>query len=248
MHIPGQSDQTAIATKFSSPSIQLVGTKSCSLSEQMSRSGSPAPAASYSGTRRYRLQSAASYLENLRGEFAIAHPGADFHSRPDIANRPNQVAFRASGNAVTAVKRGVGAKDAQEPFDALETLLCVFDCTRRRRKQSAFEIEETVAAHGEFARGTAGVQRRRNVQKTALVTVNPVAETAAHSLARMIEPLLSVADAIEQFALERACAVVHVPAKIGNVRHNEFRCCARSRRAQIGHEIADREINFVADG
>ncbi len=110
------------------------------------------------------------------------------------------------------------------------------------------QIDKTVAAHDEFAGGAARLQRRRNVQKTALVTVDLVAETAPQSLAGMIEPLLRVAHPVEQLAPERTRAVIHVPAKIGNVRDNEFRRCARSRGAQVGHEIADGEIDFVADG
>ena len=48
----------------------------------------------------------------LRTKFAVAYPGADFHSRPDIANRPDQVAFGISRNAVTAAQRGVGSEHA----------------------------------------------------------------------------------------------------------------------------------------
>ncbi len=49
---------------------------------------------------------------DLRAEFAVAHPGANFHSWPDIAHGPDQIAFGVSGNAVTAAKRGVGAEHA----------------------------------------------------------------------------------------------------------------------------------------
>ena len=105
-----------------------------------------------------------------------------------------------------------------------------------------------VATQHEFAGGTAGVQRRRNVQKTALVPFDLVAETAAQSLTGVIEPLLRVAHPVELLAPDCTRAVIHVSAKIANVRDNEFRRCARSRGAQVGHEIADREIDFVANG
>jgi hypothetical protein len=51
-------------------------------------------------------------LQNFRGEFAIAYPGANFHLWPDIANRPNQIAFGVSRNAVTAAQRGIGSEHA----------------------------------------------------------------------------------------------------------------------------------------
>src|SRR4029453_17304576 len=97
-----------------------------------------------------------------------------------------------------------------------------------------------VATQHEFAGGTARLQRNRNVQETALVTFDLVAETAPQSLTRMIEPLLGVAHPVEQLAPDCTRAVIHVSAKIGNLRDNEFRRCARSRGAQVSHENADR--------
>ena len=66
------------------------------------------------------------------------------------------------------------------------------------------------------------------------------------NFAGVIEPLLRVAHPVEQLASDCTRAVIQVPAKIGNVRDNEFRCRARSRGAQIGHEIANREIDFMS--
>src|SRR4029434_4472005 len=85
------------------------------------------------------------------------------------------------------------------------------------------------------------------MKKPALVTVDLVADTAAQSLARMIEPLLRVAHPVEQLAPERARGVIHVPAKIDNIGHNQFCRCARCGRAQICGEIADGKINLVTD-
>ena len=95
------------------------------------------------------------HLQNLRAEFAVAHPGANFHSWPDIAHGPDQIAFGVSRDAVTAAERGVGSEHAQDPFDAPETLPCVFEQVSGRRDQSPMQIRETVAAHHEFPHGTA---------------------------------------------------------------------------------------------
>ena len=109
------------------------------------------------------------------------------------------------------------------------------------------QIGKTIAAQHEFAGGAACLQCCGNVEEAALVTVDLVAETAPQSLARMIEPLLRFAHPVEQLAPDCTRAVVHVPSKIGNVRDNKFCRCARSRGAQVGHEIDFTISDFVAD-
>ena len=50
--------------------------------------------------------------KNLRTKFAVGYAGVNLHPRPDIAHRPDQVAFAVSRDAVTAAQRGVGAEHA----------------------------------------------------------------------------------------------------------------------------------------
>ena len=59
--------------------------------------------------------------------------------------------------------------------------------------------------------------------------------------------LLRVAQAFEKLARESAFEHIHAMPKIDNVRHNQFGGGAGSRRPQISNEIANREIDFVAD-
>src|SRR6267143_866903 len=61
----------------------------------------------------------------------------------------------------------------------------------------------------------------------------------------MIQSLLRIAHAIEQFTAESARAGGHVPAKIDNIGDNQFGGRARCRRAKIGHEIGNSEIDFM---
>ena len=53
---------------------------------------------------------------------------------------------------------------------------------------------ERLSAQHEFARGTACLQRTRDVKKAALVTVDSMRQATLQHLARVIEPLLYVAD------------------------------------------------------
>src|SRR6266536_851036 len=101
------------------------------------------------------------------------------------------------------------------------------------------QIGKTIAAHHELARRTACLQRTDDVEEAAFVAVDLMREATLQSLARVIEALLRVAHPVEQLAPDCTCAVIHVPAKIGNVRYNEFSCSARCGRAQVGYEIAD---------
>ena len=83
------------------------------------------------------------------------------------------------------------------------------------------------------------------MQETALITVDLMRETTLQSLARVVEPLLRVADSVQQLARERAHATVEPPLKVDNIGHDQFRGSAGCRRAQIRDEIADGKINFV---
>src|SRR5258707_1046657 len=80
------------------------------------------------------------------------------------------------------------------------------------------------------------------------IIVDLVTETAAQSLARVIEPLLRVAHPIEQLAAKPPRAGVEITDKIDNVADNQFRGRARCRRAQVGDEVANGKIDFVANG
>jgi hypothetical protein len=52
---------------------------------------------------------------------------------------------------------------------------------------------------------------------------------------------------IAQTFVKRSSEHIDSPPKIDNIWHNQFRGRARRWRAQVGHEIANRKINFVTD-
>jgi hypothetical protein len=86
------------------------------------------------------------------------------------------------------------------------------------------------------------------VEKAALVGVDLVCEATLQSLARVIQPLLRIANPIQQLARERARATVDLSLKIHNVGHDQFRRGTGCRCAQIRDEIAYGKIDFVANG
>ena len=66
-------------------------------------------------------------------------------------------------NAVTTAQRCVRAEHAQDSLTSGETLLSIFNEAERRGIEAPIQIGKTVVAHGEFAGGTARLQRARNV-------------------------------------------------------------------------------------
>ena len=72
-------------------------------------------------------------------------------------------------------------------------------------------------------------------------------KTALQGFARVIEPLLRVAYAVEQLAAQRARATIDLALEIDDVRDNQFGGGARGRRAQIRDKIANGKIDFVTD-
>jgi hypothetical protein len=86
------------------------------------------------------------------------------------------------------------------------------------------------------------------VKKAALVAVDPVCEATLQSLARVIQPLLRLADPVQQLARKRARTTVDLSLKVRDVGHDQFRRGTGRGRTQIRNEIADGEIDFVANG
>src|SRR5947207_8768716 len=109
------------------------------------------------------------------------------------------------------------------------------------------QIGETVAAHHEFPRGTARLQRSSDVEETAFVALDLVRKAALQGLASVVEPLLRVAHPVQQLACKPAHATVNSPLKIHNIWYDQFCRGTRCRSAQIRDEIADCEIDFVTD-
>src|SRR5262250_550018 len=123
----------------------------------------------------------------------------------------------------------------------------IFQDARRRFAEPALQIAEAIAAQHQFAYGTARLQYRDRVSKTATVIVDLVPETKPQRVARMIEPLLRVAHPIEQLAAKTARAALEVANKINHVAHDQLGGGARCWRTQIGHEIGNREIDLVSN-
>ncbi len=68
--------------------------------------------------------------------------------------------------------------------------------------------------------GLRACKTRSACEEAALVTVDLVREAALQSFARVIKPLLRVADPVEQLAPERAGATINPSLEIDNVGHN----------------------------
>src|SRR6266550_4626679 len=109
------------------------------------------------------------------------------------------------------------------------------------------QIDEAIATHHQLTFRTARVQRGRDVEEAALVAVDLVREATLQNLACVVQPLLRVAESVQQLARKPARATIDPPVKIDNIWHNQFRCSARCGRAQIRDEITNRKIDFVAD-
>ena len=107
------------------------------------------------------------------------------------------------------------------------------------------EIGKIVAAHHQFPRKLSGLQGRRNVKQTALVTLNLMRETALQGIPHVVEPLLRVAYAVQQLAAQRARAAIDLALKIDDIRDNQFGGSARGRRAQICDKVANGKVDFV---
>ena len=70
-------------------------------------------------------------LINFRAEVAVDDASADFHLWPNYSSCAYDLAAIVHGDAVTAVQCRVGSEDAQNSFDATETVSCVFNQARR---------------------------------------------------------------------------------------------------------------------
>jgi hypothetical protein len=66
------------------------------------------------------------------------------------------------------------------------------------------KVGKIVAAHHQFAHGTARLHHTQRMVQTALVALNLMRETTLQGLARVIEPLLRVAYAVQQLAASKA--------------------------------------------
>src|SRR5205814_2615392 len=136
----------------------------------------------------------------------------------DRRDGSNNFSAIVCSDAVAAAQGRVGAEYAQDSFNLSKTSLCVFHSAQRRRDKTSMQIDELIAPHEQLAGGATRLQGASDVDETTLIIVDFMTETAPQSLTRMIEPLLRVAHPVEQLAPERAHAVIHMPAKIDNVR------------------------------
>ena len=156
----------------------------------------------------------------IGSEFPVTNARTNFHPRMDHSDGLNNISALICGDAVTTTQRCVRAEHAQDSLSSIETLLSIFNEAGWRSVEAPMQINETIASHGDLAGGAACLQGRRNVQKTALVTVDLVAETPPQSLARVIEPLLRVAHPVQQLPRKRARATVNSSLEIDNIWHN----------------------------
>src|SRR5436309_11702900 len=93
-------------------------------------------------------------LRNLRAEFAVAYAGANFHFWPDCCDCSDDFSALVRRDTVAAAQGRVWAQDAQNSFDALKTVFCVFEEVVRAGDQPPMQIGKTVSTQHEFARGT----------------------------------------------------------------------------------------------
>ena len=100
-------------------------------------------------------------LQNFRVEFAVADAGTDCHFWLDFCRCANDLAAIIHGDAVTAAQRCVGSEHAQNSFDAIETMSCVFDQVPGAGDQSSMEIGKMVAAHHAVPPKAFGVATQR---------------------------------------------------------------------------------------
>src|SRR6516164_1151863 len=109
------------------------------------------------------------------------------------------------------------------------------------------EISKMVAAHHQLAQRTACLHHTKSMAQPPFVSLNLVRKTAPQGIARVIEALLRVANAIQQLVAQRACATVDLALEIYDIRDNQFGGGARGGRAQVCDKITNSKINFVTD-
>lgn len=129
----------------------------------------------------------------IRFKLPVAHSGANFHARMDHRDGSNNLSAIVCSDAVTAAQGCVGAEYAQDSFNSSKTLFCALHTAHRRRDQSPLQLDKTITTHHEFAGWAACLQRGRDVEETAFVTVDLMREAPVQNFPRMIEPLLRVA-------------------------------------------------------
>src|SRR4051794_37006145 len=109
------------------------------------------------------------------------------------------------------------------------------------------QIGKMVAAHHQFAHGTARLHHTKSMIQSAFVALNFVGETTLQGVPSVIESLLRVAYTVQQLAAERVRATFDLPLDVDEIRDNQFGGGAWRRRAQICYKIADGKIDFVTD-
>src|SRR5258705_1239156 len=108
------------------------------------------------------------------------------------------------------------------------------------------KIGKMVRANHELPRKLSGLQCGHDVGETPLVALNFMRETTLQGIPRVVEPLLSVAYAVQQLAAQRARATIDLALEIYDIRDNQFGGRARGRRPQIRDKVANGKIDFVA--
>src|SRR5437763_3118317 len=107
------------------------------------------------------------------------------------------------------------------------------------------EIGKLVAAHHEFAYGTACLHHTNSFVEASFVTLDFVRKTALQGMLRVVQPLLRVAYAVEQLLTQRARATIDLALEIDDIRDNQFRGSTGGRRTQVCDKIATGKIAFV---
>src|SRR5262249_24552782 len=111
----------------------------------------------------------------------------------------------------------------------------------------ALKFTEAISAKRQLAHWTARLQHIERVGESATVVVDLVGKRASQNFTGVIEPLLRVAHSIKQFAAKNTRAAVEMTAKIDHVLYDKLGGRAGRWRAQVGDEIANGEIDLVAD-
>src|SRR4026208_1145235 len=115
-------------------------------------------------------------LRYLRATFSVAASGAHFHLWPDCCDRTNNFSALVHRDAVSASQGRVRTQHAQDSFNALKTVRRVLQQSCGRSNQTPMQIREPIAAHDEFAHGTAFLYVSRDVGEVAFITVELVRE------------------------------------------------------------------------
>lgn len=103
----------------------------------------------------------------------------DLHFQPDRCDAADQCATLVGGDTVAAAKRRFWTEHAQNPFCFAETMTRIFQNAYRQFHKTPAKIDQLVPTEDQLARGTTCLQRGRNVEQAALVTVDLVVETTA---------------------------------------------------------------------